>query len=360
MRRLHPATRSLVACCLLWTGAAVSRAERPSPPRKPEAAAPATRPAKPPRKDEAGFKPIFDGKTFRGWEGNLKWFRIQEGAIVAGSLKQRIGRNEFLCATRKYGDFELRMKVKLVKPGGNAGIQIRSERIPNHHEMRGYQADVGGAWWGKLYDESRRRRVLAGPDKKLQAGLVKRADWNDYRIRCEGPHIQLWLNGKKTVDYVEKDPKVLKTPLARTGLIGLQIHSGAANEAWYKDIRLKELKPAKAKPKAAGNAGVKGNRGARGQVGPSRPADLSTAERIERVWRTQDAMRRGAAGGGPPRRRGRITTRSDAAGGVDGVRSGHYGFHTDSEDKPWWHVDLGKARSLDRMVIYNRCSPGRP
>ncbi len=102
--------------------------------------------------------------------------------------------------------------------------------------------------------------MLAGPDRKLQAGLVKRGEWNDYRIRCVGPRIQLWLNGRRTVDYVEKDPKVLQTPLARTGLIGLQIHSGAANEAWYKDIRLKELKPQKGKPQPAGGAGAKGRR----------------------------------------------------------------------------------------------------
>ena len=207
-------------------------------PAKPAATAPAKKPGL-----EAGFKRIFDGKTLKGWEGSRKSFRIEGGAIVGGSLKEKVPRNEFLCTTRKYGDFELRLKVKLAKPGGNAGIQIRSERIPNHHEMRGYQADVGGNWWGKLYDESRRRRVLAGPAGKLQAKLVKRADWNDYVIRCEGPRIQLWLNGKKTVDYVEKDPKVLKTPLARTGLIGLQIHGGPANEAWYTDIRIKELKP---------------------------------------------------------------------------------------------------------------------
>ena len=205
-------------------------------------ALPASGPASGRRADEKGFRAIFDGKTFNGWEGSRKWFRIQDGAIVGGSLQKKVPRNEFLCTTRKYADFELRMKVKLVKKGGNAGIQIRSERIPKHHEMRGYQADVGGNWWGKLYDESRRRKVLAGPDAKQQTKAVKFEQWNDYVIRCQGPRIQLWLNGRQTVDYVEKDPNVLKTPLARTGLIGLQIHGGPANEAWYKDIRIKEPK----------------------------------------------------------------------------------------------------------------------
>src|SRR5882672_3473077 len=73
---------------------------------------------------------IFDGKTFTGWEGNLAIFRIEDGAIVGGSLKDKIARNEFLCTTRSYGDFELRLKFKLL--GGdtaNAGVQFRTRRI---------------------------------------------------------------------------------------------------------------------------------------------------------------------------------------------------------------------------------------
>jgi hypothetical protein len=236
MRRLDLRRALVVAGCLLVGAGGGAGDEEKGPP-------PASRPA-----DEKGFRAIFDGKTFEGWEGNMEWFRIEDGAIVGGDLQKKVPRNEFLCTKSKYGDFELRLKVKLAKKGGNAGIQIRSERIPNHHEMRGYQADVGGNWWGKLYDESRRRKVLAGPAGKLQAKLVKFEEWNDYVIRCQGPRIQLWLNGEKTVDYVEKDPKVLKTELARTGLIGLQIHGGPANEAWYKDIRIKELKAPGTKP----------------------------------------------------------------------------------------------------------------
>ncbi len=180
---------------------------------------------------------IFDGKTFKGWEGNLKMFRIEDGAIVGGNLKTKIPHNEFLCTKQIYTDFELRLKVKLL--GGakaNAGIQIRSVRIPNHHEVIGYQADMGGPWWGKLYDESRRRKVLAGPKPEKMKGVVKQNDWNDYRIRCNGKRVQLWLNGVQTVDYTEPDDKI-----KQTGKIGLQIHGGPPAEAWYKDIMLIDL-----------------------------------------------------------------------------------------------------------------------
>ena len=181
--------------------------------------------------------PIFDGKTFEGWEGNLKAFRIQDGAIVGGSLKQRVPRNEFLCTKKEYADFELRLKFKLLGKGANAGIQIRSKRIPNHHEVIGYQADMGGRYWGCLYDESRRRKVLAQPDLKKVMAVLKQDDWNEYVIRCSGRRVQLWINGVQTVDYTEPDEK-----LEQRGIIGLQIHGGPPSEAWYKEIIIKEVK----------------------------------------------------------------------------------------------------------------------
>src|SRR5687767_1889724 len=70
---------------------------------------------------------IFDGKTFSGWEGDRTIFRIHDGAIVGGTLKNKIARNEFLCTLKPYGDFELRLQVKLLGgDGANAGIQFRT------------------------------------------------------------------------------------------------------------------------------------------------------------------------------------------------------------------------------------------
>ena len=181
--------------------------------------------------------PIFDGKTFNGWEGDRKIFRIQDGAIVGGSLQNKIERNEFLCTTRAYGDFELRLKVKLL--GGeaaNAGVQFRTRRIPDNHEVIGYQADLGQNYWGSLYDESRRKKTLTAPDPATIKGVVRVGDWNDYVIRAEGKRVQLWLNGVQTVDYTEQDPSI-----EATGVIAVQIHAGPPTEAWYKDITLLDL-----------------------------------------------------------------------------------------------------------------------
>jgi hypothetical protein len=187
-----------------------------------------------PADDEEKSVKLFDGKSLAGWQGDEKMFRIEEDAIVGGTLKSRIPRNEFLATKKEYGDFELRLKFKLLGAGANAGVQFRSQRIPNHHEMIGYQADMGDGWWGALYDESRRNKVLTAPKKGEVEKVLKRDDWNDYRILCEGKRIRLWINGQQTVDYTEEDEKI---PL--NGKIALQIHGGPPSEAWYKDIELR-------------------------------------------------------------------------------------------------------------------------
>ncbi len=185
-------------------------------------------------------RPLFDGKSLAGWEGDLRWFRVEDGAIVAGSLDQPIPHNEFLCTAEEFSDFELRLQAKLIGEGNNAGIQFRSRRIADSHEVSGYQADMGGSGdrsiWGALYDESRRREMLAEADPQRLEKLVRQGEWNDYRIRCQGDRIQIFLNGERTVDFTEPDKDI-----ARRGIIGLQIHSGAPAEAWYRNLRIQPL-----------------------------------------------------------------------------------------------------------------------
>lgn len=182
---------------------------------------------------------LFDGTSFTGWEGDTgKTWRIEDGALVGGSVTEKVPHNDFLCTKKEFSNFELRLKFKLVGTEGfiNGGVQFRSKRVPNDFEASGYQADLGEGFWGALYDESRRNKVLVMPDKDVVAKALKKNDWNEYVIRCEGPHVQLWLNGTQTVDYKEPDAAI-----PQKGIIGLQIHGGGKAEAWYKEIRIEEL-----------------------------------------------------------------------------------------------------------------------
>ncbi|MGM9511004.1 3-keto-disaccharide hydrolase [Larkinella sp. GY13] len=184
---------------------------------------------------------LFDGKTFRGWEGDtLKTWRIRDGALVGGSLTETVPHNDFLCTTRPYANFILRVKFKLLGTDGfiNTGVQFRSKRLTKPaYEMTGYQADLGKGYWASLYDESRRNKTLIAPDSMLIKKILKPNDWNDYEIRAENRRIRLYLNGKQTVDYTEPDQTI-----PQEGLIGLQIHGGGKAEVHYKDLFLEELR----------------------------------------------------------------------------------------------------------------------
>jgi hypothetical protein len=187
------------------------------------------------------FRPLFDGKTFHGWEGDIEHtWRIEDGALTAGSLDVTVPRNEFLATTATFENFDLKLKYKLVGSEGfvNGGVQFRTKRIPNHHEVIGFQADLGAGNDGALYDESRRKKILAKPSDEVLAAALKPGQWNDYRIRAEGNRIQIWLNGVQTVDYQETDPQI-----AKDGIIALQVHGNGKTIVQYKDIEIQTLPP---------------------------------------------------------------------------------------------------------------------
>ena len=41
---------------------------------------------------------LFDGKSLAGWDGDLKWWRIQDGCLTGGSLTEKVPRNFFRLA----------------------------------------------------------------------------------------------------------------------------------------------------------------------------------------------------------------------------------------------------------------------
>ena len=181
---------------------------------------------------------LFDGKTLAGWEGDAAWWRVEAGEIRGGSLTTKVPKNFFLATEKSYQNFDLRVKLRLTGTGFvNSGIQMRSVRIPNSSEMSGYQVDYGKGWYGKIYDESRRNKVIAeSKDAAAVLAAVKEGEWNEYRILAEGNRIRSWINGVPALDYLETEPNI-----AADGKIGIQIHSGGMAEVQAKDITIEEL-----------------------------------------------------------------------------------------------------------------------
>ncbi len=181
---------------------------------------------------EEGFRPLFDGKSLAGWEGDAKLWSAEDGAIVGRS--PGISHNDFLSTAARWGDFELRLSFRLTGGAGNSGVQIRSRKVPGH--VSGYQADLGESYWGCLYDEARRDRVLAKAPPELSR-VLELDGWNEYSIRCQGDRVTLKVNGLTTADYREEDGSI-----PREGIIALQIHAGGPMEVRFAGLRIKELK----------------------------------------------------------------------------------------------------------------------
>jgi hypothetical protein len=183
--------------------------------------------------------PLFDGKTMAGWEGNPKMWRVEDGALTGGSLTEGVKVNEFLATTREYSDFVVRFQIKLTGTEGfvNSGFQIRSQRVPNSTEMIGFQCDFGDPnWWGAIYDESRRNRVLSPSNMAALGPVLRRNDWNDYIVRAAGPRITTWINGQMGTDYRETDAAI---PLS--GKLGIQVHGGGKALVQVRSISIQEL-----------------------------------------------------------------------------------------------------------------------
>ncbi len=202
---------------------------------------------------------LFDGKTLDGWDYDPAVWRVEDGCITGGSTTEKIPKNFFISTKRSFQNFELRMKIKCSgdpKTGMiNSGIQIRSVRAEGG-AMSGYQVDCGAGWFGKIYDEHRRNKVIWAPTPEQQAALDKAVDvfgWNEYVIRAEGPRIQTWINGVHCMDYTEEDPNI-----ALDGHIAPQVHSGGVCLVQVKDITIEELPPTPGAPTWESIGGLEG------------------------------------------------------------------------------------------------------
>lgn len=182
------------------------------------------------------FQPLFDGRTLNDFDMDTPGIWSVENGVITGR-HGGLNYNDFLRTKKTYGNFVLRAKFRLRDGVGNSGIQFRSKPVPDSHEVSGFQADIGQQYWGCLYDESRRKRVLASALPDSLSGLNK-TGWNDYVVTAEGPAITIELNGKRTVEYVEREAGI-----ASTGFIALQVHSGPAIQVEFKDLVIKELPP---------------------------------------------------------------------------------------------------------------------
>jgi hypothetical protein len=186
------------------------------------------------KKDDAKLKPQGDGwvnlidKDLKGWKFQADYWKVVEGVLTGATPGTKD--HHYSYTEKSYADFELHADVKLV--GYNSGICIRIAPT-DFDNVPGYQVDMGEGYWGCVWDE-RGRGMVGKYDKKEADKIVKKNDWNHYYVKAVGPHIEVWLNGVKTVDMKDEKGKP-------TGPIGFQLCHGNKTQAWFKNVVVKEI-----------------------------------------------------------------------------------------------------------------------
>ena len=211
--------------------------------------------------DEAGFAPIFDGKTLDGWEGDPTYWRAEDGSLVGEITPETVIRSNTFIVWRggRPRDFELKLDYRIT-PKGNSGINYRSALVPdpvtpeNQFAMRGYQCDLDGQkrYPGNNYEEKGRRflavrgqvsHVVGGRPPILLSSFGDpdelathvTDDWNAVHIIVRGDTLIHMINGHLMSVVIDDD--VPNRPV--DGLIGVQVHLGPPMKVEYRNIRLK-------------------------------------------------------------------------------------------------------------------------
>lgn len=213
--------------------------------------------------DEPGFRSIFNGSTLDGWEGNPKYWRAENGALVGEITPETIVKSNTFMIWRggTVKDFELKLDYRITS-AGNSGINYRSVVVPdpvtpeNKFAMRGYQFDLNGGqknYVGNNYEEKGRlflavrgqiARVVGGRPPILvstigdttEMAALATDDWNAVHLSIRGNTLIHMLNGRLMSITIDDDPPNRPSE----GLIGVQVHVGPPMKVEYRNIRIKQ------------------------------------------------------------------------------------------------------------------------
>ncbi|MDN3667412.1 DUF1080 domain-containing protein [Algibacter miyuki] len=168
---------------------------------------------------------------------NQHFWTVTDSTLVGGTGEQKIPVNTYLSSKETYKDFELRCLFRLTGDHNlgliNSGIQYRS--IVEGNKISGYQADIGKGYWGDIYDEHRRKKLIDG-DMSVLKQLLNDDGWNSYIVRCKGDVHELYINGVKTTEYQE-----LNKDIPSEGVIAFQLHKGGNAKIEVKNITITKL-----------------------------------------------------------------------------------------------------------------------
>ena len=240
-----------------------------------------------PAEKAAGWKLLFDGKSYANWEDPSKKsppgdsFTIENGSLKAVAHPKIV---EDLFSREAFGDFELEWDWK-ISHAGNSGVKYRiqdhiflaDQRTPRFEDLvqlsfepraerrpKGQDYVIGFEY--QMVDNTSNPDATRG-GKLHQAGALydvaepstdatkPAGEFNHSRLVLRGDHVEHWMNGVKVVDASLKSPRVAEAMAKRWGAgshvekllvgqprtrcpISLQNHD---DDAWFKNIKIKPV-----------------------------------------------------------------------------------------------------------------------
>ncbi len=168
---------------------------------------------------------------------NENIWSVVSNEVIGGDGVSNVKSNTYLRSKKTYKNFEFSCLFRLSGNHElgliNSGIQYRSTIDDN--KIIGYQADIGKGYWGDIYDEHRRGKLVGGNLEAIEL-LLNEDGWNSYVIRCKGNKHELYINGVKSCEYIEKD-----TSIPNEGVFGIQLHSGGNARIEVKNVTITPL-----------------------------------------------------------------------------------------------------------------------
>jgi len=226
--------------------------------------------------DHQGYVSLFDGVSLKGWDGNPKFWRVENGAIVGESTPSNPSGNSYIVyRDLEAKDFTLKFEIKVEGDGGS-GIQYRSKtgipwlaNIPENVTanvgpvnlnwmMTGPQADFwpSRVYTGQFYSENTPMRILAWrgqvvegfgaasktlmgtiADREALGRIVRMNDWNQYIVIARGGTFLHIVNGQLMSVMVDDDPSSSNN---QPGRFGIEIEATtrvSVRNMWVKKLR---------------------------------------------------------------------------------------------------------------------------
>ena len=169
-----------------------------------------------------GWISLFDGKSLFGWDvPTISNWHVEDDTIVVDS-----GEKSLLLTPFDLDDFELRCDFHL-SAGGNSGLFLRTALNAANPATDTYELNICDS------HPTHKTGSLVARHIAENVPAVEGA-WHNFRVLCDGPRIQVWLDGQQIVDFTDTSEAV-----RLTGRLGLQMNQGRAA---YRNVCIRPLK----------------------------------------------------------------------------------------------------------------------